>query len=85
MKFMHRTVEYSKWNHKRNEDVLKYWIIRVTGLYIIYRMRGTRINMTLVNYTPRKKRLLGPLWINGKKILCLDYWTSSHFKYGKKE
>ena len=69
MKFMRFTAGYSKWDHKRNEDVLKELRIQSVLQFIhsyqknwhqhAQRMPRLRIPKALLHYLPQGKRRLG--------------------------
>jgi hypothetical protein len=69
MKFMCRTAGYTKWNLKRNEEVLKELKVEPILDYIfryqnncrehVNRMSRTSIPKAIMYYQPRGKRSLG--------------------------
>ena len=71
MQFMHQTVGFTRWDQKRNEDILKNLQVVPVLAYIydyqktwqkhIHRMPRTRIPKAIMQYQPRGKRSLGRL------------------------
>ena len=69
MRFMRHTAGYTKWDHKRNEDILHELHIERVLDYIhqyqnnaiqhVYRMPRTRFPRTILKYRPSGKRSLG--------------------------
>jgi hypothetical protein len=69
IKFMRRTAGYTKWDLKRNEEVLKELKVELILNYIyryqnnwrqhVTRMSRTRIPKAIMYYQPRGKRSLG--------------------------
>jgi hypothetical protein len=69
MKFMRRTAGYTKWDVKRNEEVLKEVKVEPILDYIcryqnnrlahVNRMSRTRVPKAIMYYQPRGKRSLG--------------------------
>ena len=69
MRFMRHRVGYTKWDHKRNENILRELHIEPVFDYIhqyqnnwiqhVYRMPRTRFHKTVLNYRPSGKRSLG--------------------------
>jgi hypothetical protein len=69
MKFMRRTAGYTKWDLKRNEEVLKEFKVEAIVYYIcryqsnwqehVNWMSRTRIPKAIMCYQPRGKRSLG--------------------------
>jgi hypothetical protein len=69
MKFMRKTAGFTLWDHKRNEEILKYLKVEPVSKFIqnywakwkehIERMDSSRNPNNLLNYRPHGKRSLG--------------------------
>ena len=69
MKFMRATVGYTRWDHKRNEDVLRELQLESVVHFInnyqlnwknhVHRMSVNRIPKAMLHYRPLGKRSLG--------------------------
>ena len=69
MRFMRHTAGYTKWDHKRNEDILHELYIEPVLGYIhqyqnnliqhVHHMPRTRLPRTILKYRPLGKRSLG--------------------------
>jgi hypothetical protein len=69
MKFMRRTAGYTKWDHKRNEDILTELKIEPMIHYIkhyqeswrshVNRMNAGRFPKAILRYRPKGKRSIG--------------------------
>jgi hypothetical protein len=64
MRFLRRTAGYTRWDHKRNEDILtELKISQITEFIYQYRKnckeQVDRIPKMILNYQPKGKRNLG--------------------------
>lgn len=69
MRFMRRTAGYTRWDHKRNDEILQQLKIESIHSYLnlqrqnwlnhINRMERTRIPRQILHYTPRGTRSIG--------------------------
>jgi hypothetical protein len=72
MRFLRRNTGYTRWDHKRNEDILtELQILQITEFIFQYRknwkehvdrMSSDRIPKRTLKYQPKGKRNLGRPW-----------------------